>query len=285
MLIYMIRHGQTAWNAEGRLQGQKDIPLNDTGRSQAAGNGHALKGILGDTVSDFDFVASPLGRTRETMEILRRAMGLPPLAYRTDPRLVEVSFGDWEGHTLAELKVETFNFQKFGTVGGVVAEISPDAVEDKDKGRVYRVILRLDRNEVNVVGRLADKGLEQATTLAGAALLLLGWWCLWLGGSSIWWFLLGMLVVDAALQALHISNQSVVYTLAPQARSRINAIYMTAYFLGASIGSTLGSWAWLYHGWRGTSLMGGALGLVTLAVVLWDRRLCKAQPLLAENAI
>ena len=103
----MIRHGQTAWNAEGRLQGQKDIPLNDTGRSQAAGNGHALKGILGDTVSDFDFVASPLGRTRETMEILRRAMGLPPLAYRTDPRLVEVSFGDWEGHTLAELKVET----------------------------------------------------------------------------------------------------------------------------------------------------------------------------------
>lgn len=55
----------------------------------------------------------------------------------------------------AELKVETFNFQKFGTVGGVVAEISPDAVEDKDKGRVYRVILRLDRNEVNVDGRLA----------------------------------------------------------------------------------------------------------------------------------
>ena len=56
----------------------------------------------------------------------------------------------------AELKVETFNFQKFGTVSGVVAEISPDAVEDKDKGRVYRVILRLDRNEVNVDGRLAS---------------------------------------------------------------------------------------------------------------------------------
>ncbi len=99
----MIRHGQTAWNAEGRLQGQKDIPLNDTGRSQAAGNGAALKRILGQTVSDYDFVASPLGRTRETMEILRRAMGLDPLAYRTDARLVEVSFGDWEGHTLPEL--------------------------------------------------------------------------------------------------------------------------------------------------------------------------------------
>ena len=102
----MIRHGQTAWTAEGRLQGQTDIPLNDTGRRQAAGNGHALKGVLGDTVSGFDFVASPLGRTRETMEILRRAMGLDPLAYRTDPRLVELSFGDWEGHTLPELTAE-----------------------------------------------------------------------------------------------------------------------------------------------------------------------------------
>jgi predicted MFS family arabinose efflux permease len=53
----------------------------------------------------------------------------------------------------------------------------------------------------NVAGRMADKGLEQSATLAGAILMLLGWLCLWLGGSSIWWFLLGLLVVDGALQA------------------------------------------------------------------------------------
>ena len=104
MLLYVIRHGQTDWNAEGRLQGQKDIPLNDTGRLQATGNGEALKELLGDDVAGFDFVASPLSRTRETMERLRTAMGLDPLAYRTDDRLVEVSFGDWEGQTLAEVK-------------------------------------------------------------------------------------------------------------------------------------------------------------------------------------
>ncbi|MDN5539707.1 MFS transporter [Comamonas sp.] len=125
----------------------------------------------------------------------------------------------------------------------------------------------------NVAGRMADKGLEQSATLAGAILMLLGWLCLWLGGSSIWWFLLGLLVVDGALQALHISNQNVVYALAPEARSRINAVYMTTYFLGASLGSALGSWAWLAHGWTGTSLMGGLLGLLTLAMVLWDRSL------------
>ncbi len=104
MLIYVIRHGQTDWNAESRLQGQKDIPLNDFGRQQATGNGVALGGILGADVRHFDFVASPLGRTRETMERVRLAMGLAPEAYRTDERLKEVSFGDWEGHTLPELK-------------------------------------------------------------------------------------------------------------------------------------------------------------------------------------
>nr|WP_210270337.1 histidine phosphatase family protein [Ensifer oleiphilus] len=103
-MIYVIRHGQTDWNAESRLQGQKDIPLNDTGRQQATGNGLALAAILGADAQQFDFVASPLGRTRETMERLRRAMGLDPTLYRTDDRLKEVSFGDWEGFTLPELK-------------------------------------------------------------------------------------------------------------------------------------------------------------------------------------
>ncbi|RVJ83684.1 histidine phosphatase family protein [Sinorhizobium medicae] len=104
MLIYMVRHGQTDWNAGSRLQGQKDIPLNKTGRRQATGNGVALSKILGNGAADFDFVSSPLGRTRETMERLRQAMGLDPSTYRTDERLKEVSFGDWEGYTLPELK-------------------------------------------------------------------------------------------------------------------------------------------------------------------------------------
>lgn len=104
-MVYVIRHGQTDWNAIRRMQGRKDIPLNDLGRAQAVANGKTLSGILGASASDFDFVASPLGRTRETMELLRGAMGLDPQAYRTDDRLIEVCFGDWEGHTLPELKL------------------------------------------------------------------------------------------------------------------------------------------------------------------------------------
>ncbi len=106
MLIYVIRHGQTDWNAEIRLQGQKDIPLNDIGRQQATGNGQALAALLGSQAGRFDFVSSPLHRTRETMERMRLAMALSPTEYRTDERLREVSFGDWEGYTMAELEMK-----------------------------------------------------------------------------------------------------------------------------------------------------------------------------------
>ena len=105
VLVYMIRHGQTDWNAESRLQGQKDIGLNALGRAQASANGTALAALLGDSKHSYDFVCSPLSRTRETMERARIAMHLPASGYRTDDRLVEISFGDWEGLTLTELKV------------------------------------------------------------------------------------------------------------------------------------------------------------------------------------
>lgn len=104
-LVYVVRHGQTDWNAEFRLQGQADTDLNATGRRQASGNGCRLAGLIADPAT-FDFVASPMLRTRHTMELIRSAMGLDPLAYRTDPRLVEINFGDWQGFTFAELEAD-----------------------------------------------------------------------------------------------------------------------------------------------------------------------------------
>lgn len=102
MLIYFSRHGQTDWNVSGRIQGQVDQPINDIGREQAKGNGKKLYNLIG-TAEDFDFVASPLGRTRETMELIRGGMGIDPAAYRLDPLLMELNFGDWQGFTEAEI--------------------------------------------------------------------------------------------------------------------------------------------------------------------------------------
>jgi broad specificity phosphatase PhoE len=101
-----VRHGETDWNAEARLQGQRDIPLNPRGRAQARRNGMALAEWLardGLSSKDFDWVASPLVRARETMELIRAALGVDPAGYRTDPVLKEISFGEWEGSTIAEL--------------------------------------------------------------------------------------------------------------------------------------------------------------------------------------
>ncbi|MCG6113745.1 MAG: histidine phosphatase family protein [Mesorhizobium sp.] len=102
-LVYFVRHGQTDWNAEARFQGQADTDINALGRSQAARNGRLLAQLEPD-VSGFDFVASPLARTRETMRLLRGAMGLDPDDFRTDPALMELHFGDWQGNTLAEIE-------------------------------------------------------------------------------------------------------------------------------------------------------------------------------------
>jgi broad specificity phosphatase PhoE len=101
-LIYFIRHGQTDYNAAGRIQGIIEVPLNGTGRSQARRNG----GVLNEVISDkarFDFVSSPLLRTRQTMEIVRAEMGLPAEGYRTDARLKEIDFGAWGGMTLTDI--------------------------------------------------------------------------------------------------------------------------------------------------------------------------------------
>ncbi len=101
--IYFVRHGETDWNLEGRLQGQKDIPLNDLGRVQAEEAGRRLV-QLAPHYEDLAYVASPMTRTRETMEILRGTIGLHPETYRLDERLVELTFGAWEGLTWKEVR-------------------------------------------------------------------------------------------------------------------------------------------------------------------------------------
>ncbi len=100
--LCIVRHGETDWNVEGRLQGQKDIPLNGRGRDQAASVGRILKRDNPDILT-FDFVASPLSRAQETMRLMRGAMGLDPEAYRLDDRLKELTFGPWEGYTWDEM--------------------------------------------------------------------------------------------------------------------------------------------------------------------------------------
>lgn len=101
--LIFVRHGETDWNVEGRLQGRTDIPLNARGRDQAASVGRALL-ALDPTIPERVFLSSPLGRAQETMRLMRAAMGLDPSAYTVDERLIELGFGAWEGSTLREIR-------------------------------------------------------------------------------------------------------------------------------------------------------------------------------------
>jgi broad specificity phosphatase PhoE len=104
--VYYVRHGQTEWNVKGRLQGRRDVPLNARGHSQAIHCGGILRDLFardGRNSADLGYVSSPLGRARETMELLRPELGLPAGGYQTDERLTEISFGEWEGFTIAQL--------------------------------------------------------------------------------------------------------------------------------------------------------------------------------------
>ncbi|MCP3471850.1 histidine phosphatase family protein [Bradyrhizobium sp. CCGUVB1N3] len=103
--IYYLRHGETEWNALGRLQGTQDIPLNARGRGQAV----QAAGILADLFAregrdkaSLPYVSSPLGRARTTMELARGKLGLPIADYSLDDRLREIGYGAWEGLTLPE---------------------------------------------------------------------------------------------------------------------------------------------------------------------------------------
>ena len=106
-VLYFVRHGETDFNVERRLQGRFETALNARGRQQAS----ACGGLLGDLFArdgrspgDFAYASSPLLRARETMELVRPALGLDPRPYAVDDRLMEISYGAWEGWTLPEIE-------------------------------------------------------------------------------------------------------------------------------------------------------------------------------------
>ncbi|MCK7229282.1 MFS transporter [Enterobacter asburiae] len=118
-------------------------------------------------------------------------------------------------------------------------------------------------------GGLADKGKSHLTTSAGLVLLLLSWAAIWYGHISVLALIVGILVLDLTVQGVHITNQTVIYRVKPEARNRLTAGYMTSYFIGGAAGSLISASAWQHAGWSGVCATGAIVA--TLNLLVWWR--------------
>lgn len=113
-------------------------------------------------------------------------------------------------------------------------------------------------------GGLADKGKAHLTTTVGLLLLLLSWIAIWFGHASVLALIIGILVLDLTVQGVHITNQTVIYRVQPDARNRLTAGYMTSYFIGGAAGSLISAAAWQHAGWAGVCGAGAIIAVLNL---------------------
>jgi broad specificity phosphatase PhoE len=164
--VYLARHGQTAYNLEGRFQGQLPVPLDETGRGQA--------GELAERAVEHGFAAlwcSPLPRARETADAVAASIGLEP---REDARLMETDAGDWTDRLFTEIQTETpAEFIKF--IDGDPTFAFPGGESFAQQGvRVAAAIYDIRRAEApalvvchgGVIRLALSLHLEHGTTLA-----------------------------------------------------------------------------------------------------------------------
>lgn len=121
------------------------------------------------------------------------------------------------------------------------------------------------------IGQFADRGFTQKITLLGLLTLAISWIFLYFGKYSLMSYILGFGVINLGLALIHTSNQNIVFRLKEDAKSRINSIYMTMYFLGGATGSALGVYAWQHGGWDTSCIVGFSLVLLSACFAFLDK--------------
>ncbi|WKT74999.1 histidine phosphatase family protein [Lysinibacillus fusiformis] len=102
-MIYLLRHGETEFNTQGRYQGQLDSPLTELGREQVQQNARMLKTFIGHA-HEWKIISSPLGRAVESTEILCETIGYDKNKVEFDQRLTEVAVGQWAGLKMSDIQ-------------------------------------------------------------------------------------------------------------------------------------------------------------------------------------
>lgn len=129
------------------------------------------------------------------------------------------------------------------------------------------------------IGKIADRGHGKLITWAGLSLLAVSWSFLYFGAQYLWSYIIGFGLINLGLASVHTSNQNVIFHLRPDAKSRLNAVYMTSYFIGGACGSALGIYAWHHGGWSMSCLVGLSLVLCSACFAWLDQQHLRRQQL------
>jgi predicted MFS family arabinose efflux permease len=123
-----------------------------------------------------------------------------------------------------------------------------------------------------VMGRLSDKMDAYKLSTFTLLLIILSFILFIFSGYNVVCLIIGVIVMDMGVQATHISNQTLIFALKPEARNRINTIYMVTYFIGGSIGTLLASEAWKYYNWNGVCAVGILLSALAMIFHLLNQK-------------
>lgn len=126
-----------------------------------------------------------------------------------------------------------------------------------------------------IVGKIADRRSSRFTIEIGLITSTLSFFVFWAFGQQLWGLIIGVILLDLGVQTTQISNQTAIYSLPAELHSRLNAVYITLYFVGGAIGSFLGTYSWSRWQWSG--VCGASLVLLSLAFLVLHWR-CEALP-------
>ncbi len=113
-------------------------------------------------------------------------------------------------------------------------------------------------------GKLSDRLNRNKLITIASVIMICSWVLFGFSGSSLVGLIAGVLLLDMGLQSLHITNQNIIFSKHPEARNRINTIYMVGYFMGGAAGTISGAYAWEMYGWKGVSGIGFSYSLLIL---------------------
>ena len=211
--------------------------------------------------------------------VLMRAM-LPPDA-RGGPQRSELSYPMalrslahlWRSEPLlrSAAMVQAGIFASFSAFWSVLALHLQDFGYGPDAAGLFGIVGMVGVLAAPIAGRLADKRGPRLVIVLGAGLVLFAWvlFALW---THVVGLIVGVILLDFGVQSAMVSNQHVIYALRPDARNRLNTLFMTCIFLGGAAGSAGAVAAWSFAGWNGVSIFAALTSLLALVAITLTRR-------------